>query len=464
MRNDRLPEARRFLEDLTTRNQAKPRFLAAVSGGLDSMCLLRFLLDWQAEKGGAVLAAHFNHRLRGEDADRDEAFVRDWCWEHGVTFIRGEGDARAHARQEGQSIEEAARHLRYGFLLQAAEENDCDWVLTAHQADDSAETLLLNLVRGTGIRGLCGIPDIRGKLARPFLHVTRRELEEYAAARNIPHREDATNADPDAASRNFLRLRVMPLLKELNPQAVEHLQRTAGQLRTIDASLERDAAGRIAQVEAQEGRVTLLVDTLFAAPEAVRPRMLLLLFDRLGVGRRDIGAAHINAILSMVPHTEQGKESRLSLPQGVTARYCRRWLILETRPQPLAEVQLIPGQPLRWGDYTLTLLDRPNGEGLALRARKPHENWAVSAAPCVPGERLTLPGARGGRSIKRLCLDRRISLEERDRLPAIYIDGRLAAVWRLGVDTAFWPEGQDMPCRFVQIKKEKIEEGGNDEK
>ena len=320
-----------------------------------------------------------------------------------------------------------------------------------------------DLVRGTGLRGLCGIPAIRGKIARPFLRLTRKELEAYAAAHDIPHMEDGTNADPDSAARNFLRLQVMPLLEELNPRAVEHISRTARQLQVVDSSLEQDAAAHIAHAEVQEGRVTLLVNELFAAPEAVRPRMLLLLFDRLGVGRKDIGSVHLNAILAMVPRTEQGRESRLSLPHGVTARYCRRWLILETRPQRLTEVQMLPGQPLHWGDYTLTLLDHPDGEGLTLRDRTPSESWAVSVGPCIPGDRLTLPGAKGGRSVKRLCLDRRISLKERDRLPAIYTEGRLAAVWRLGVDLAFTPAGEKQPCRFIKIRN-NIEEGGNDEK
>ena len=136
--------------------------------------------------------------------------------------------------------------------------------------------------------------------------------------------------------------------------------------------------------------------------------------------------------------------------------------MLETRPQPLTEVQLLPGQPLGWGDYTLTLLDHRVGEGLAIRRRRETESGTVTAAPCVPGERLTLPSTNGGsRSVKRLCMDRGVSLTERDRLPAIYADGRLAAVWRLGVDTEFLPGGE--PCRFIQITKRNAEEKDHDQ-
>ena len=258
------------------------RVLCAVSGGLDSMCLLFMLDSWCKDRGGQVIAAHFNHQLRGAEADRDEAFVREACARRRVPLTAGRGDVRSFAEREGLSLEEAARTLRYAFLHRAAETEGCERIYTAHHADDNAETVLLNLVRGTGLRGLTGMDWRRGPLFRPLLEVSREELAEYATRWDIPHVEDETNANPDAASRNFLRLRVMPLLKELNPRAAEHICQTAGQLRTVDSSLEEDAAARTDHAERQKGRVILSVDALDHAPDAVRPRMLLRLFDLLG--------------------------------------------------------------------------------------------------------------------------------------------------------------------------------------
>lgn len=440
--------------------RAGQRVLCAVSGGLDSMCLLHMLKAWCEERGGQAAAAHFNHRLRGGAADRDEAFVRDICARWGIPLTVGREDVGEYAKREGLSIEEAARNLRYAFLRRTAEEGACKRLYTAHHADDNAETVLLNLIRGTGLTGMTGMDWEQGGVCRPLLSVTRAELEAYAARWEVPHVEDETNADPEAAARNLLRLQVMPLLKELNPRAVEHICRTAGYLRTADESLEEDALNRLAHVRTRGGRAALSVDALFDAPEAVRPRMLLELFDRLGVGRKDVGAVHLEALLTLAGEGRRRVEGRISLPHGITARHAGGRLILETRPQDLAEVRLLPDSPLRWGDYTLTLLDHPEGEGLALRRLK-KKAWTV--APCPPGERLTLPGARGSRSVKRLCLDGRISLEERDRLPAIYVEGELAAVWRLGVDTAFAPEG-GAPCRFIKIEEteKQIEEDEHD--
>lgn len=412
------------------------------------MCLLSVLDAWCAGRGGQVIAAHFNHCLRGEAADRDEAFVREICEDWDIPLTVGRGNVAEHAVREGLSTEEAARNLRYAFLRRAAEEQGCRRVYTAHHADDNAETILFNLIRGTGLGGLTGMDWEREGICRPLLNVTREELAAYAAGWNIPHIEDETNADPGAAARNLLRLQVMPLLKELNPRAAEHICQTAQRLRGVDRSLEEDAAARTAHVEVQQGRVTLSMDALAQAPEAVRPRMLLRLFDLLGVGRKDIGAVHLEALMDLAPG------GSLSLPHGVTARRDGGRLILETRPQALTEVQLIPGRPLRWGGYTLTLLDGAGeGDGIAFSWRgRPGQSPRVTVAPCPPGERLTLPGARGGRSVKRLCLDRRISLAERDRLPAVYVENKLAAVWRLGVDTAFAPE-EGTPPRFIKIEK-----------
>lgn len=437
--------------------RAGQRVLCAVSGGLDSMCLLFMLDAWCRERDRTVIAAHFNHQLRCGTADRDEEFVRGTCAKWDIPLTVGRGDVRGFAKREGLSIEEAARNLRYGFLRRAAEEAGCERVYTAHHADDNAETILLNLIRGTGITGLTGMDWEHGGTWRPLLGVTREELEAYAASWNVPHVEDETNADPGAASRNFLRLRVMPLLRELNPRAVEHICRTAGYLRTADESLEEDALNRLAHVKLREGRVSLPVDALFDAPPAVRPRMLLELFDRLGAGRKDVGAVHLEAVLALAGEGRHRTEGRISLPHGVTARHAGGRLILESRPQDLTEVRLLPDSPLRWGDYTLTLLDRPEGEGLALRCLKKERGTAWTIGPCPPGERLTLPGSRGARSVKRLCLDHKISLAERDRLPAVYVGNELAAVWRLGVDQAFAPKNRE-PFRFIKIEKHMEED------
>ena len=350
-RTSELPAAGAFLAE---RFPQGGRVLCAVSGGLDSMCLLHFLDTWGRLHGFSPAAAHFHHQLR-EAADADQRFVEGWCAARSIPCFTGSGDTRALAEAEGLSAEEAAR--------------------------------------------------------------------------------------------NFLRLQVMPLLRKVNPRAAEHIAGTAARLAEMDTGLSNLTARYLCRASVQPGRVTISLANLAEVPDFLQPQVLLGLFDMLGVGRKDIGAVHLEALERLC--ASHGSDARISLPRGVTARLSDSRLVLETSPAPLSRMELVKNRTLSWGDYTLTLLDRREGPGLALG---PGAEWEyVSVASCDPAARLTLPGARGGRTVKRLCLDRHIPLAERDGLPAIYLGDRLAAVWGLGVDQEFAPEGE--PCRFIQIMK-----------
>ena len=414
--------------------------LCAVSGGLDSMCLLAFMAE---QPGFTVAAAHFHHGLRGDTADRDLHFVQDYCRAHHIPCFTGRGDTRRLAEETGQTVEEAARTLRYEFLQKTAADGGFDAIFTAHHADDNAETVLLNLLRGTGSAGLAGIPQRRGNICRPFLQLTRNQLEQYAAMWNLPHVEDETNELEDAA-RNVLRHRVLPVLKELNPCAVENIGRTARILSGENQVLEDAAIELTSQMVCREEEVSISCTTLLSAPRSIAERAALQLLTAAAGHRKDLTAAHVEALLELAETVSP--TNRISLPYGLTARREGDTLRIE-KNEILATVPLLPDRPVCWGDYTLTLLDHPAGEGIAIR---PGEE-RLTVCPCAPSQRLYLPEGRGARSVKRLCIDQKIPLNERDRLPSIYADGRLAAVWKLGVTMEFIP--QDTACRFIQIKK-----------
>ena len=203
--------------------------LVAVSGGIDSMCL--------AEKvrleGGPFAVAHCNFSLRGAESDGDEAFVRDWCSRHGIVCHVKRFDTAAYASSEGISIEMAARRLRYHWFGELCRELGYEAVAVAHNANDNAETLLLNLLRGTGLRGITGMkatgslpdPDYGGiPLLRPLLGLTREEISAFAAGHGLSWREDASNAENDY-KRNKIRNLVFPIFRQINPRFIETLNR-----------------------------------------------------------------------------------------------------------------------------------------------------------------------------------------------------------------------------------------------
>lgn len=200
-------------------------YIVALSGGADSVALLLLL----KEHGFNVHAAHCNFRLRGDESDRDEAFCVELCQRLGVELHRAHFDTREYAELHKVSIEMAARELRYKWFEQLRQDIGASGICVAHHRDDSVETVLLNLVRGTGLRGLTGIQPRNGNILRPLLCVSRAEIETFLAENAQKYVTDSTNLEADV-QRNIVRLEVLPLLKKLNPAVAENIQRTAENL------------------------------------------------------------------------------------------------------------------------------------------------------------------------------------------------------------------------------------------
>ncbi|MCL2151709.1 MAG: tRNA lysidine(34) synthetase TilS [Oscillospiraceae bacterium] len=195
--------------------------LACVSGGADSMCLLEVLLQISREREFDIGVLHYNHALRGEESDRDEAFTRESCMKLGVPYYPGRGDVMAYAKRTGTGLEEAAREMRYSFFFGMAAEMGAKKIATAHTADDNAETIIMNLARGAGAKGLSGIPPMREKdgatVIRPMLRVSRDEILSFMSRQGLPFVVDSTNS-LDIYTRNKIRRTVMPVIREINPR------------------------------------------------------------------------------------------------------------------------------------------------------------------------------------------------------------------------------------------------------
>ena len=286
--------------------------LAAVSGGIDSISLLHWL--WR--RGTRVAAAHLHHGLRGAAADGDEEYVRSFCSDRHIPIYIEHTDVGALAAQAGISTEEAGRRARYDFLERTARASGAQRVATAHHADDNAETLLFQLLRGAR-SGLGGIAPVRGIYIRPFLAVSRAQIEAYAGENALAWRLDEMNLD-DSFARNYIRHEIMPRLTSLNSSAAAHMADTAHTLRIESEYLDSLAAERLRNggVRTGSARVTVPCRTINGAPEALRGRMVRLLLDELPVGKRDFTARHYAAIEELCA-SSCGRH--LDLPHGVHA-------------------------------------------------------------------------------------------------------------------------------------------------
>ena len=414
--------------------------LCAVSGGRDSMVLLHLLHALSGERGFRLAAAHFNHRLR-PTADRDEDFVRGWCLERHIPLETGSGDVRAFSREAGTSLEDAARQLRYRFLEEASDKLGAAYIATAHHREDNAETVLLHLLRGTGLRGLGGIPPIRGRVIRPLLEAGRAEINAYAREHGVPYMEDETNADP-AYTRNRLRLEVLPLLEEIAPGCTERIAGTGALLREEEAYLQR-AAERSAAVSYGVDSVTL--SGVWDGGAVTGRRLIRSAARRFGVelDRR---------MTENVWNLSGG--GYLNLPGGLCALRTGGQLTVRKTPELPGPMALQSGEQV-WGPWRVRLTrgPAPAEEARGTLYLRP-EAGALTIAAWDGRGRLAVEN--GSRTIKRLFADRGIPVQRRWEHPALYREnGGPAAVFGVAVDRALRPEpGED--CWMISLTPCKI--------
>lgn len=408
--------------------------LCAVSGGRDSVCLLHYLHSIADECGFSLAAGHYNHHMR-PTAQRDEDFVRDLCAELKIPFYTDGAEVCRVAEETGRGVEETGRALRYAFLEETADNIGASRIATAHHMADQAETVLLNLVRGTGPEGLAGIPPVRGRLIRPLLNTPREEIELYLQRYGLSCVEDETNEDL-RFSRNRLRRAVLPELEKINPALRRNIARTAAIVEREDRFLD-SLAGEYLSGEGCE----IPCDSLRSAPAALRPRIVRLLLDRLGAGKKDISALHLETVVQLACRTSGGVAS---LPGGVGAM-CRDGRLKLYYTRTLPPERPLPEGMTPWGGYELRV-KRVNGEvprredAVYLR----DTGKMLSVDSWKGGEGLALPQGRGRRSIKRLLTERGVEAEMRRYVPCIRVDGQMAAVCGLGTDKAFMPEDSGM--------------------
>ncbi len=258
-----LQTIRTYIEQHNLLSEKKP-VLVGLSGGADSVALLAVLV----RLGYKCIAIHCNFHLRGEESNRDEIFAQEFATGLGVSFHCIDFATEQYAHEKHLSIEMAARELRYQWFEEKRRELDAQAIAVAHHRDDSIETLLINLVRGTGIRGMGGIRPKNGYVIRPFLSVSRQEIIDWLSKEGYSFITDSTNLS-DAYTRNFIRLRVLPLLEEINPAARQNIARSSEHLADVEA-IYLDVIGKAKEeIMSSDDRISIPLLMSYAAPETI---------------------------------------------------------------------------------------------------------------------------------------------------------------------------------------------------
>ena len=291
------------------------RIMIGVSGGADSMCLL-FLMSAIKEKlGVSIEAVHVHHGIRGKSADRDLMFVEEQCRRLGVPCKSVRIDIPTIAKKKGLSEEEAGRIERYLIF----DKTQADRIAVAHHMEDSAETVLFNLFRGTGIKGLGGIRPVSGKIIRPLIEFSRREIEEYCREQGIKYCEDETNFDT-SLSRNRIRLNILPEAGLINPAAIRHISEASEKIRNVFEYMETEGNKlffNAADLSGMPDRLTVNTEVLKNAAPVLRSIAVKKSITEVAGKEKDIGSAHIKETEDLI-FGLSGKE--LHLPYGVTVK------------------------------------------------------------------------------------------------------------------------------------------------
>lgn len=409
------------------------RVIAAVSGGADSMALLAFALRHAGDWGCAVEAAHVNHGLRGARADEDEAFVASFCAAHGVPLHR-HSPAAAGVPVPDRPGEDWARRLRYAWFEALARERGAV-VATAHTRTDQAETLLLHLARGSGLRGAAGIPVRRGPFVRPLLEVERRDTEAYCRALGIPWVQDETNGE-DAYARNRVRHAALPALETVNPAAVRALSEFCARMAALDGYFAQKADTLLLRAAAPGG---WRLEALQAADEPVRQAALLALLRPVC----DPTARRLALAEGLLARGRGGvqlaPDARLRAGQGLL------WMerpLSQPPPAALAPLAPEPGEYALGGDFCvkIEILDAktpPFGPDVYKKDLNSLADYAKIAASARlrarrPGDRFAPRGRRVTKSLHDYFIEQKIPARLRPSWPLLAEGDRVLWLWGSG--------------------------------
>ncbi len=446
--------------------QKGDRIVVGVSGGADSVCLFHVLLKLTMSYGLTLFAVHVNHGIRGEEADEDEAYVKNLCREHKVSFTSVKADVTGLAAREGLSEEEAGRKVRYEAFWDCLYKNKCNKIAIAHNRNDNAETVLFHLFRGSGIKGLTGIPAVRDNIIRPLLNTDREEIENYLKENHIRYQIDRTNLTQDY-SRNKIRHTIISFAREeINAKAIEHIVQASEKLAEIDGYLEKNikiAFDKVTVYHKKGEAYEIDIEKLRQEDLVIQKGIIRKIFIQLAKQLKDVEALHTELILAL---TGKPVGKAVNLPHGILAVRGYHSITMKINPnlklpgkvspensqvQPVEQKLTIPGDiripqtnqilHVKLLNYKKNMIIPRNGCTKWFDYDK--INNTVLIRTRKEGDFIQIDSAGSRKKIKSLFIDEKIPREKRDIQPLLadgahimwVIGGRMSEAYKVNEDT-----------------------------
>lgn len=396
--------------------EKEDKVVTGVSGGADSICLLFMLIELQKELGFSIVAVHVHHGLREGTADADADYVQKVCREQGVDLRIFREDVKKYAKENKLTLEEAGRNIRRMRFGQVLEESGGTKIALAHHQNDNAETLIWNLCRGCGLKGMGGIAPVDGVYVRPLLCLKRKEIESYLAERGISYCTDETNLEDDY-TRNRIRSHVIPYLEEqINQQTVEHMADTMEQMRKLGEFVEQETRRHARQcIRYVHGNQAILnAEAYGKAPEALQAYMIHEMLCQIAGRRKDIESVHVRAVMELI---EKQVGRRVDLPYHMQARRCYEGIVLSKTTDVDTIEDISAEEPA-----TFRIFERQSD--IVIFPKKTYTKWfdydiiknTVKIRHRAPGDYLTIDKNGGTQKLKQYFVNEKIPREERDQV------------------------------------------------
>ncbi|WP_141434194.1 tRNA lysidine(34) synthetase TilS [Bacillus sp. 03113] len=406
------------------------RLLIGVSGGPDSLALLHFLWTKKEKWNLQIVAAHVDHMFRGEESLNEARFVQQFCENRNISFAFKQINVPEYIKQSGENSQVAARVCRYQFFKEVLETRRLDFLVLGHHGDDQVETILMRLTRGSTGKARAGIPFIRpfsqGKLIRPFLCLTKDEIEKYCADHHLDPRRDPSN-EKDAYSRNRFRKYVIPFLKKENNQIHEHFQRFSEEIEQDEAYLMELAAQEMNKVmkQKEDSEITIDLDAFQVMPMPLQRRGIQLILNYLYKDAHvSLSALHIDSIFKMINSSRPS--GLLDFPNGLnfirSYRECH-FRFYQREIQPFSFELYEPGEILLPNGASITFKYVQDKTGVqtneSLLLNRHEICFPIIVRSRKTGDRMSLKGMSGTKKIKDIFIDHKIPLQERESWPIV---------------------------------------------